>query len=547
MKRALRILLGWALLFAASPGVLAPGGSLLLAILGAGVVGAALLTPPGERQTRAFLLEAAAGGLGASFALWWVVYVSAGAFLYIIPVLGIYQWCAGWLMRRFARRLPAGPAVTLGWLAGEVLRTLLIPPLGLGWLLLGHHTADHLWLAGSARIWGIEGLSFVVAALAGCVAQFIVDRKAMKSSMLLGMGSVALAAGLGAASAAPASVPGPRALVVQPGLSQGQKTAGSFLRNLMALSFRALDAEALKAAPPVDFVAWGESMLPLPLAEQGVVPALKRGLNLAPWRAALTPELLRKWQLLEEQELERPFLERLPKGTYLLTGVEVHDVQGERIERYVGSALFGPQGRMGRVAKKRVLVPGGETMAGLERFQWVRDLVHDSIGYLPDFQAGTETGILELPGRSGRDYRIAAMACFDNAFMEPALEAVAAGPVDFLTVTSNEAWYHDACEMDQMVAFSRILAVATGRSLLRVTNSGVSVLIGPDGREIERLMVGDRDRSVEGSLAVTVPVPADSSLGGPPYVRVRSFLRMGLLLFLGLLAWACRAPRAAAA
>lgn len=75
MKRALRILLGWALLFAASPGVLAPGGSLLLAILGAGVVGAALLTPPGERQTRAFLLEAAAGGLGASFALWWVVYV----------------------------------------------------------------------------------------------------------------------------------------------------------------------------------------------------------------------------------------------------------------------------------------------------------------------------------------------------------------------------------------------------------------------------------------------------------------------------------------
>ena len=47
---------------------------------------------------------------------------------------------------------------------------------------------------------------------------------------------------------------------------------------------------------------------------------------------------------------------------------------------------------------------------------------------------------------------------------------------------SNEDWYGDGSrEMDQMVAVTRLRAVETGRPILRVTNTGRTVLVSADG------------------------------------------------------------------
>lgn len=554
MSRALTLVAGWALLFLATPGGLFPNGSLSLAILGAGLVGSAMvrpvcsLGPAGQRGSharRVRLLEWALGGLGATSMLWWVYFVAPPALLFVVLILGFYQCLAGMLMRRLASRLPIALAVALGWWAVESLRSLPSPPLGLGWLQLGHHSSHHLWLAGSARVWGLEGLNLLAACLAGALAQVLVERRLSRTPLWLAAAPLLTALSLASLSSPGPMVPGPTALVVQPGLTQSQKSAGAFLQAMQAQTLGALESNARAGGPQVDFVAWGESMLPLRLAESGVAGALERGLNLPAWRSPLTSADLAQWALVEETYLREPFLQRLPEGTQLLTGVEVHDVHEGGIERFVGTALFGPEGRVGPVAKKRNLVPGGETLCGFERFAWARELVQRSIGYTPDFQPGTETGILQLASQDGRDYRIAAMACFDNAFLEPALEALVAGPTDFFVVTSNEAWYHDACEMDQMLAFSRVLVLSTGRSLLRVTNSGVSALLGPDGRELGRLRVGERDRSVEGELLVTIPVPQLATQGAPPYASLRPYLRLGMALFLGALLWICR-PRTVA-
>jgi apolipoprotein N-acyltransferase len=86
--------------------------------------------------------------------------------------------------------------------------------------------------------------------------------------------------------------------------------------------------------------------------------------------------------------------------------------------------------------------------------------------------------------------------------------------LDFHLVVSNEAWYRDSWEMDQMIAFSRIIALATGRSVVRATNSGVSTVLAPDGGELDRIRVGGRDRSVRGVLAITVPVPSRGGAAG---------------------------------
>ena len=557
MSRALTLVAGWALLFLATPGGLFSDGSLCLAILGAGLVGSAMVRPlgplgplgpagsKGTHARRVRLLEWGLGGLGATSVLWWVYFVAPPALLFVVLILGIYQCLAGMLMRRLAQRLPIALAVALGWWAAESLRALPSPPLGLGWLQLGHHSSHHLWLAGSARVWGLEGLNLLVACLAGAFALVLVERRLSRVPLTLAAAALLTAFSLASLSSPGPMVPGPTALVVQPGLTQSQKSAGAFLQSMQEQSLAALDANARAGGPRVDFVAWGESMLPLLLAESRVAGALERGLNLPAWRRPLTSTELAQWAAEEQTYLREPFLGRLPEGTHLLTGVEVYDVKGEGIERFVGTALFGPEGRVGQVAKKRNLVPGGETLCGFERFAWARELVESSIGYTPDFQPGSETGILQLAAQDGRDYRIAAMACFDNAFLEPALEALVAGPTDLFVVTSNEAWYHDACEMDQMLAFSRVLALSTGRSLLRVTNSGVSALLGPDGRELGRLWVGERDRSVKGELLVSIPVPQQATQGVPPYAALRPYLRLGMALFLGALLWICR-PRSAA-
>jgi apolipoprotein N-acyltransferase len=100
-------------------------------------------------------------------------------------------------------------------------------------------------------------------------------------------------------------------------------------------------------------------------------------------------------------------------------------------------------------------------------------------------------------------------------------------------VCSNEAWYEKSFEYDQMVAFSRLLALATGRSIVRATNAGVSIVLDPAGREVARLTSpGGDDRMVAGALAAVVPVPAEGTEHvRTPFVRFeRAWLGVWLLL-----------------
>ena len=71
--------------------------------------------------------------------------------------------------------------------------------------------------------------------------------------------------------------------------------------------------------------------------------------------------------------------------------------------------------------------------------------------------------------------------------------------------------------MDQMVAFSRVFALMTGRAFVRATNSGVSLVLGPDGRELGRVQDSSGvDRAVAGFGAWTVPVPAPGTRAHTP-------------------------------
>lgn len=533
--------------FLASPGVSGADGSLVLAVLCVATWAWTVAHPLGEQPWRARAAEWLGGALAGGLMMWWVTYVVFFGVLYIAAGWGVYFVAMGAALRQLAKRSSFPLAVALVWTGVELVRALVPPPFGLGWFRLGYYAHAHLWLSGGVRVFGLEGLTFVVAALGGGAAAILRARRARPGTLvasLLPLAACVLAAAL---TAPPATVDGPRALLVQPGFTQARKQHDDWQANV-AFSLD-LTRQGIAAAGPVDLVCWGESMLYVPIFSPEAEAAIRTDrARFAPWSEPWSAEVLDRCEGLEDEIVRREVLQLggTPIDAAFAVGVESLDVIDGLMRRQVALALYDADGERQTPALKRFLVPLGETFFGLERFGWVRALAQSAAGYIPDLVPGTETGRLALKGREGRSWQVGGTICFDNAHPWPYLDAVRGRPVDFHLVVSNEAWYETSCEMDQMLAFSRVFALMTGRAIVRATNSGVSAVLGPDGRELGRVRdAAGVDRAVAGFGAWTVPVPAPgpdpATAAVPPYVR---WSRSSEALWIALLgAWLLRALR----
>jgi apolipoprotein N-acyltransferase len=539
-SRLLAALTTWALLFLASPGILGRDGAGVLALF-ALVPWAISCSRPGPK---AFLVEWLAAGIGSAALSVWLWYVWPGTMLILLLVPGFYMACAGALLRLLARRYPLAIAAPVAWVGLETLRYLVVPPLGFGWLRLGTCFHATPWLAGSARIWGTGGLSFVAAAFAGGVADFLRPRGRQSRRAAWGrwaqvFGGLPLgsAVALSFLTAAPPTRPGPRVLLVQPAFEQRRKMEPPDWQVLGRESCD-LTAKGLEQAgdPPPDLVAWGETMFPYPLAEKGLAEAFDRGARSPDWaRDRLSREWIESMDAVEATWIRTKILGPrgiLPAGTSFLAGAEYHALQGREIRRQNAVILWTPAGERAGLSGKVHLVPGAEELCGAERLGFVRDFVESIAGYVPDLLAFDRVGVLDLRIRDGRSFRFAASVCFDNAFEDPYTSPLREGDLDFHLVCSNEAWYERSFEYDQMVAFSRLIAIGTGRSVVRSTNGGISLVLDPAGRDVARLRVGGEDRMVTGTLCAAVPVPAPGA-GSARTAFVR-FEKGWLALWLGL-------------
>jgi len=541
----------WMLLFLASPGILSPNGAWPLALL-AFVPWALANSRPGPR---AFLLEWLVAGLGSAALCVWSAYVWWGTLGFIALVPGLYAACAGAVLRRLAPHMPLVVAAPAAWILFEVPRCLVQPPFGYGWMRLGTYVHDVSWLAGSARVWGVFGLSVVLAACAGGIADHLRGRP---RGFALGLVPVLLAVLLSFVVKAPETRDGPRLLLIQPAVEQARKqvsaSRGELFAESRALTIAGLRGERARGEAEPDLVVWGETMLPLPAMEEGLEQAYARGVRSPEWtRDDIAPAGI-AWSRGREQAWVGGALfgwedhERvLPEGASFLSGCELYLVRDEEIRRTNAVVLWDEAGERVGFGGKLHLVPGGENLAGAERLAWIRNAAQSIAGYVPDLVAIERTEVLVLEARDGRaTWHMGVTVCFDNIFDDPYTEPLRRGPLDFHLICSNEAWYLDSFEMDQMVAFSRLIAIETGRSMVRATNAGVTIVLGPDGGEVARLVREGQDRMVAGTLAVTVPIPVDGAQV-PPYARLeRLWLALwgigpGLLLAFALVRGRSRA------
>lgn len=148
LRRLLSHVFAWGALVCAGPGILAPDGTWLLAVIGVALWGFSASRP----GRAAFWIEWLAASLGWAVICSWAAYVWPGSLLLIGPGVGAFFAVAAVLLRRLARIAPLAFAVPAAWVGVDTLRMLLEPPFGFGWMRLGVHLHAADWIVGSARV-----------------------------------------------------------------------------------------------------------------------------------------------------------------------------------------------------------------------------------------------------------------------------------------------------------------------------------------------------------------------------------------------------------
>lgn len=208
---------------------------------------------------------------------------------------------------------------------------------------------------------------------------------------------------------------------------------------------------------------------------------------------------------VEAGEQQRPDLLLWPEGASDLD--LLHEVSGPetvgRIEEVVDAVqaplLLGGTSRTAQDVPRNMvfsIAPGqGLTdayqkvyLAPFGEFMPLRPLMRhlsEWVDRIPDWQPGNEPGVLDVRLQDGRVVPVGLTICFENV-MDRAVREVAAGGAQLVVVPTSNAWFGDGHQSVEHLGISRLRAVEMGRSVVHISNVGVSGLITPDGQVHER-------------------------------------------------------------
>ncbi len=414
--------------------------------------------------------------------LWWLgaaFLVEADQFAWAMPfgVLGLPALLAFFSAFGFAlARLFWLPdawrilALAFGLTVSEWLRGHLFT--GFPWNNPGMALGQNLWLMQSASLVGLYGLTFLSVAICAAPAILLTGRTTTARWTAPGL-AAALLLGLAAFGAwrvppeASAQVENVRLRIMQPNLPQDAKfnprNRDAIMRRYLTLS--ASPGRDGKTAAPTHIV-WPESAFPFLLHRD---PA-----SLAQIATLLGP------------------------GSTLITGAARMDdpLPGEAVGKFYNAIqVIDEKGTILGAYDKVHLVPFGEYVPKfldtLIRAAGLRQFVHIPGGFEPS----EKRAMLSIPGLPP----VAATICYEAIFPG---EIVAEGPRPNLILNvTNDAWFGQTPGPYQHFAQARLRAVEEGLPLVRAANTGISAVIDPFGRIVDKLPLG-----VEGVLDTSLPV-----------------------------------------
>lgn len=381
---------------------------------------------------------------------------------YLAAYWGLFALVAN---RAGLQRPEAVPLLAAVWTGLEYVQSVLLS--GFPWALLGYAGAGYLPVAQIADLAGVYGLSFLVMLVNCAVAAVVRGRPGWRTPALTATVAVVactiygygrLAAGPGPASDIEANLP---VALVQGNVAQDTKWDGAAKQRTLA---RHLALSQRGAEEGVRLVVWPESSWPDPYGMERDAQA-----------STLLTAVARN------------------SGTALLVGtVHVEDSDAGYTVANAAVVLDGDGSWAGRYEKSH-LVPFGEylPLQGLLRF--LGPLVQ-AVGSM---RAGDPSQpLLAAPAAGVPPFGLA--ICYEIIFPSLVSRQVRAG-AQFLVTITNDAWYGTSSGPFQHFEMARLRAIENRRWLLRAANTGISGIVDPWGRAVERTEM-EREALVVGAV-----------------------------------------------
>ena len=366
--------------------------------------------------------------------------VLLAAYLALYPAMAVASTaiCVNAYGDRALALLPAA------WVAAEFMRGQFFG--GFPWVPLGNSQVEVLPIAQLASLLGVYGLSaFVVIVNVIVVAASLSTGRRRWTFVAAGVLLVATAGGWGARRVAQGTLVSQgsqlRVGLVQANIAQADKWDPRQARRILT-TYIAMTRDVVRRG--AQYVIWPESSTPQMFEED-----------------AGTAEALRSLA----REVKVPILfgsDQLQRGTD---------------PRFYNAAfLLGEDGGTRAVYRKIQLVPFGEFFPFQRWLSFVSPLVERSAPFAPG------ESVVMLPIGT---HRTSTAICYEVVFPELARQAVANGS-ELLTTITNDGWYGQSSAPYQHFGMAALRAIEQGRYLARAANTGISGIVDPYGRVLER-------------------------------------------------------------
>jgi len=390
------------------------------------------------------------------------------ALLALAAVLGTYfgLFAAGlrfWQLRTGGEGLVMA---TLLWVALEWCRSTLL--LACPWELLGYSQLPNLRLVQIADLTGIYGVGALVVAVNHVLHQASLRRVSL-AAMTLVVALWLVAFLYGDRRLAEMNERQPervlRVALVQPAIDPNEKWDPARREAAIAVQ-EELSRQAV--ADGAELVVWPEASAPYVFAADDFYERYSHAFD--------ADRALHDRMLGFVRDLEVPLL----FGSAALVSRPVG--RGEAWSSLNRSLLLNPDGRTRAQYDKMILVPFGETVP-LPRLLF---FVHKLVPGIGNFLAGTEPTLFPAS-----DARFAVLICYEATFPDFVRQVVDRG-ADFLVNQTNDAWFGPSRAPYQHLAMAAVRAIENRLPLVRVANTGISAVVGPDGRLQSTIPLGER-------------------------------------------------------
>jgi len=223
----------------------------------------------------------------------------------------------------------------------------------------------------------------------------------------------------------------------------------------------------------------------------------------------------------------------------VMIGADMYDPTHE--DAFNSAILLDADGKMtGRYDKVRLLA-FGEYIPGIDAFPWLRKYLPPGIG---KFTAGAGPGVMTLQGPGGQAWKLGPVICYED-ILQGYLRGVGQLHPNLLVNLTSDSWFGAETEPWEHLALAVFASVELRVSMVRAVNSGVSALIDPNGRLLQKTYANDPYRNPRGADGVVVEAPSMPG-GHTVYVAVGNlfaYLCMAATLILLGAAVRTRGPR----